>query len=110
MRLRSGRRRGGGVLAPELDAGALGEEFERVAELEAFHFHYEINVAPPPPAPEAMPNLARGGNDERGGFLGAERTGRFPIHPGLLEGEVGLNELDGVEPVLDVFERRRHVR
>src|SRR3989344_6908220 len=86
------------VFALELDAGPAREQFKGIAELESLDLHDEVDMRAAFAAAEAVPNLPRRRDHERGCLFGVERTRRFPIHPRLVEADVGLDELDDIEP------------
>ena len=78
--------------------GSLGEYAERLAEVDPFALHDEVeHIAPRAAGAEAVPGLALGRDGERGGLLTVEGAESFVATPGLLECNVLAQQVYDVD-------------
>ena len=91
----------------ERDARALGERAQRLAELQPSFFMMKLKMSPPvPQAPKQCQRLARGLDVERRRALAVERAQRDVVAARPLQRRVLRDEVDDVDALLDLVERR----
>ena len=88
-------------LLVDLDAGLAGEETERLRKREPIALHDEAEDVAPLAAPEAVPALPGGRDDERGGLLGVEGTEALERGPGLPKRDCLADDVRDAELALD---------
>ena len=88
--------RGATGLLDDLDVRAVGQDAHRVEELDVLGAHEEPVRVTAQPAAEAVPQLCRGVDLERGGLLGVEGTAAPEEAALLLEHDALGNERDEV--------------
>ena len=98
-----------GVLAlgpfVDLDAGACGQRAERLGKGRAIPLHDEAEDVTTEPTAEAMPRLARRGDDERGRLLTVERAQALVGGSRLLQRDRFADDLDDGQLALDLGSR-----
>ena len=85
----------------DLHAGPGGQLAERLRERQAVALHHEAEDVATEPAPEALPALAHGGNDERGSLLAVEGAQPLERRPRLLQRHRLADDVDDRELALD---------
>ncbi len=88
--------------ALQLDARAVGQQFERLTEVDALDLLDELEQVPALMASVAVPDLALGAHGEGRRLLGVERAQSRHLSAGAVEGDVPPDHLDQVEARLDL--------
>ena len=85
--------------------GPLGEQAERLAEVDVFALHDEVeHIAAGAAGAEAVPGLALGRDGEGGGLLTVEGAEGFVASPGLLECYVLAQQVYDVDAALHLVD------